>query len=164
MSSFNDLLSNYKAQLSEGDTQKAHQGLLRFMLSLRNEFKKRLPSYGASANFYQGYMDVSFFTVTVLSEPEIVVAKKFVDISKSGKHRAVREVLLHTREVTVFSLFPPEKNKEKVCFFTKGPNAKVDKFSFSALMRTFKNNSSKFSQKNTRIFQANATVPSTFVG
>lgn len=58
------LYSEYRQQLQSGQIQRAYRGILGFMKRLQNDLRERHPDFVVPANFYQGQMDISFFTFT----------------------------------------------------------------------------------------------------
>lgn len=64
MASLNEQLIEYGKLIKETDIQEAYKGLMQFMTGLRNSFKENHPEYDVSANLYQGYMDLTFFSLT----------------------------------------------------------------------------------------------------
>lgn len=61
MSSFKQSMQVYKQLLQQGQIQQAYQGLMQYMLDLRNHFKVTCPDYAVSNNLYFGYMDMTYF-------------------------------------------------------------------------------------------------------
>ncbi|WP_027107862.1 DUF7000 family protein [Lacticigenium naphthae] len=97
MESLNRSLSEYGKLLKETNLQKAYKGLMHYVKLLRTHFKDKYPEYEVSANFYQGYMDVTFFSLTSKLAKEkdlkyIVVFKHDkmqFEVWLSGKNRVV---------------------------------------------------------------------------
>lgn len=63
MTSFNQSIQQYRAQLNLGYLQAAYKGLLEYMLSLRTHIKNKHPEYSVPGGFYPGYMDMSYFAI-----------------------------------------------------------------------------------------------------
>ena len=57
------IFSEYKLLLSEGKVQKAYRGILQFMMQLQTRLKAEHLEFEASG-FYQGYMDMTYFSFT----------------------------------------------------------------------------------------------------
>ncbi|MBD3228914.1 MAG: hypothetical protein GF329_12065 [Candidatus Lokiarchaeota archaeon] len=72
MKSLNEYMAEYKKQLKKGDIKEAFRGLMKYLMYLRNHFKKKYPDYYVSGNIYYGYMDMSYFSFT----PKIFKNKK----------------------------------------------------------------------------------------
>lgn len=60
-------IKTYKDQLEIGDIQKAYQGLMDYIMSLRTHFVNHYSDHFVVGSIYQGYMDVSYFTITTES-------------------------------------------------------------------------------------------------
>jgi len=63
MESLNNRIKEYKAAMQKGDIPRAYRGIIDFMLILRTHFRNNYPELSVSGNFYQGYMDITFFTL-----------------------------------------------------------------------------------------------------
>ncbi len=63
MKTLNELISNYTYQLEQGEIQLAYKGILEFIGKLRADFIQKYPHYDTSG-IYQGYMDMSYFSLT----------------------------------------------------------------------------------------------------
>ena len=63
MTSLNEYISRYRAEMQKGDVPRAYRGIIDFMLMLRTHLRKKYPELSVSGNFYQGYMDLTFFTL-----------------------------------------------------------------------------------------------------
>ncbi len=62
MKGLNDLVVGYTRHLQEGEIQAAYRGILEFIGKLRADFVKR--SRYDTGNIYQGYMDMTYFSLT----------------------------------------------------------------------------------------------------
>ena len=71
MDSPNDVIREYKSQLSIGMIQVAYKYIMKFMSDLSIYLKKRHPDYTVSALYY-GYMDMTYFAFT----PDDLKSKK----------------------------------------------------------------------------------------
>ena len=63
MKSLNESIKEYRAAMQKGDVPRAYRGIIDYMLMLRTHFRKTYPDLSVSGNFYQGYMDMTFFTL-----------------------------------------------------------------------------------------------------
>jgi hypothetical protein len=63
MKTINGLIAAYTEQLKLGEIQIAYRGILEFMGKLRAEFIRKYPHYDVS-NIYQGYLDMSYFSLS----------------------------------------------------------------------------------------------------
>lgn len=64
MESLTKSLVEYGRLLRDTDLQRALKGLMEFMMLLRTELRKQYTDLDVSENFYQGYLDISFFTIS----------------------------------------------------------------------------------------------------
>lgn len=64
MESLTKSLVEYGRLLKDTDLQRAFKGLMEFMMLLRADLRKQYPDLDVSENFYQGYLDISFFTIS----------------------------------------------------------------------------------------------------
>jgi hypothetical protein len=60
MESFNACVIVYRKQMQQGAIQKAYQGLLEYVMSLKTRFSQNCPDW-APGNIYHGYMDMTYF-------------------------------------------------------------------------------------------------------
>jgi hypothetical protein len=72
MNSLNDFVIEYKKQLTKGDIQKAYRGVIEYIMALKTFLKNKYPDYCVSGNLYQGYMDMTCFSLF----PESLKSKK----------------------------------------------------------------------------------------
>ncbi|MBN1188069.1 MAG: hypothetical protein JXB49_37690 [Bacteroidales bacterium] len=80
MKSLNESITEYKKQLEKGDVKTAYRGLMEYIMALRVHFEHNHPEYNVSGSIYQGYMDMSFFSITtdVLKEKKLRIAVVFL--------------------------------------------------------------------------------------
>lgn len=64
MKSLNQNIEAYKAALQLGDLQQTYRSILKYISSLKSYFKSKYPEFLTSSHLYQGYLDVSFFTIS----------------------------------------------------------------------------------------------------
>ena len=67
MKSLNDCVREYGILVYKGDIPLAYRGIIDFMLMLRTHFRNNYPELSVSGNIYQGYMDITFFTLFPVS-------------------------------------------------------------------------------------------------
>ena len=79
METLHKMMQDYKKQLQKGTIQKAYLGLMEYLMGLRTYLKKKYPEHFVSG-FYQGYMDISYFSFppTSLKLRELKIAIVFV--------------------------------------------------------------------------------------
>ena len=97
MKSLQENMVEYKKQLEKGAIQKAYQGLVEYMLSLKNHFGTKYPDFSVSGSMYSGYMDMTYFSVfpKSLKNRELKIAIVFVydsfrfEVWLSGRNQQV---------------------------------------------------------------------------
>jgi hypothetical protein len=63
MESFQEYMNEYKKQMEKGHIKEAYKGLMEYIMNLRTYFQKKYPDYFVSGSIYQGYMDMTFFSL-----------------------------------------------------------------------------------------------------
>ena len=97
MKSLQENMVEYKKQLEKGAIQKAYQGLMEYMLSLKNHFGTKYPDFSVSGSMYSGYMDMTYFSVfpKSLKNQDLKIAIVFVydsfrfEVWLSGRNQQV---------------------------------------------------------------------------
>jgi hypothetical protein len=97
MKSLQENMIEYRKQLKKGAIQKAHQGLMQYMLSLKNHFGTKYPDFSVPGSMYSGYMDMTYFSVfpKSLKDRELKIAVVFVydsfqfEVWLSGRNQQV---------------------------------------------------------------------------
>lgn len=56
-------MAEFKRLLAQGDVQRGYRGLMAYLHSLRTHCASAYPDYAVSGSVYQGYMDMSYFSV-----------------------------------------------------------------------------------------------------
>lgn len=97
MKSLQENMVEFKKQLKKGAIQKAYQGLMEYMMSLKHHFSNKYPDYSTPGSLYNGYMDMTYFSI--LSKPlkdrDLKIAIVFLydafrfEIWLSGKNKQV---------------------------------------------------------------------------
>ena len=90
-------MAEFKKQLEKGAIQKAYLGLMEYMMSLKNHFSKTYPDYSTPGSLYNGYMDMTYFSILPrsLKERDLKIAIVFLydnfrfEIWLSGKNKQV---------------------------------------------------------------------------
>lgn len=62
MGTLNEKIHGYTKHVEEGEIKAAYQGLMEYLSGLRRELKEKRPDYNVASSFYQGKMDLSFFS------------------------------------------------------------------------------------------------------
>lgn len=97
MKSLQENMIEYRKQLKKGAIQKAYQGLMQYMLGLKNHFSTNYPDFSVSGSMYAGYMDMTYFSVVPksLKDRELKIAIVFVydtfrfEVWLSGRNQKV---------------------------------------------------------------------------
>ena len=97
MKSLQENMTEFRKQLEKGAIQKAYQGLMEYMLSLKNHFSNKYPDYSAPGSLYPGYMDMTYFSILPksLRDRDLKIAIVFLydafrfEIWLSGKNKQV---------------------------------------------------------------------------
>jgi hypothetical protein len=97
MKSLQENLIEFKKQLEKGIIQKAYQGLMEYMMSLKNHFTNKYPDFSIPGSIYYGYMDMTYFSILPksLKDRDLKIAIVFLydtfrfEIWLSGKNKQV---------------------------------------------------------------------------
>ena len=98
MDSFSDLMFIYSRELKNGVIQQAYKGLMDYISSLRTFIQKNYPGFDVPSNIYQGYMDMTYFSIipAALKPRKLKIAVVFVydsfrfEVWLSGYNRQVQ--------------------------------------------------------------------------
>ena len=108
MNSLQENMIEYKKQLEKGIIQKAYQGLMEYMMSLKNHFTNKYPDYSVPGSIYYGYMDMTYFSV----------------LPKSLKDRDLKIAIVFLYDTFRFEIWLSGKNKQILLkywqYFKKG--------------------------------------------
>jgi len=91
----NELIEGYTHHLQQGEIQIAYKGILEFLGKLRAEFIKNHPHYDVSS-IYQGYMDMSYFSLS----------------TKSLKDKGLKIAIVYLHEKGHFEVWLSARNRE----------------------------------------------------
>ena len=97
MKSLQENMAEFRKQLERGTIQKAYQGLMEYMISLKNHFASKYPDYSVPGSIYYGYMDMTYFSVLPksLKDRDLKIAIVFLydafrfEVWLSGKNKQV---------------------------------------------------------------------------
>ena len=103
MKSLQENMIEYKKQLEKGAIQKAYQGLMEYMMSLKNHFTNKYPDYSAPGSMYYGYMDMTYFSV----------------LPKSLKDRDLKIAIVFLYDAFRFEIWLSGKNKQVLAKYWK---------------------------------------------
>lgn len=94
--SLSQYIADYTKQLESRNVSKGYKGLMKYLMNLRTHFINQYPTEFIIGNFYQGYMDMSYFPIT----------------PKSLKSQKVKIGLVFNHEKTRFELWLVGQNKQ----------------------------------------------------
>lgn len=95
MKTLNQLINDYTCHLQQGEVQIAYKGILEFIGKLRADFAKKYPYYGTSS-IYQGYMDMSYFSLS----------------TKPLKDKGLKIAIVYLHEKGNFEVWLSARNRE----------------------------------------------------
>jgi hypothetical protein len=102
MKQLQENMAEFRKQLAMGAIQKAYQGLIEYMLSLRNHFLNKT-DYSAPGNLYTGYMDMTYFSI----------------LPKSFKDRDLKIAIVFLYDAFRFEIWLSGKNKQVLAKYWK---------------------------------------------
>lgn len=97
MKSLQENMIEFRKQLEKGAIQRAYQGLIQYMMSLKNHFSNNFPDFSIPGGVYYGHMDMTYFSVipASLKDRELKIAIVFVydsfqfEVWLSGRNQKV---------------------------------------------------------------------------
>jgi hypothetical protein len=97
MKSLQENMVEFRKQLEKGAIQKAYLGLMEYMMSLKNHFSSKYPNYSTPGSLYNGYMDMTYFSILPksLKDKDLKIAVVFLydtfrfEVWLSGKNKQV---------------------------------------------------------------------------
>lgn len=95
MKTLNQLIKEYTCSLQKGEVQLAYKGILEYFGKLRADFIKKYSDYDISS-IYQGYMDMSYFSV----------------FTKSLKEKGLKIAIVYLHEKGCFEVWLSARNRE----------------------------------------------------
>ncbi len=102
MKNLNQVIRHYTQAVQQGDLPAAYAGLLAFIGKLRADFIKTCPDYDVGS-IYQGYMDMSYFSVSTISLKEKGLKLAVVYLHDQGRF----EVWLSARNRAILKKISP---------------------------------------------------------
>jgi hypothetical protein len=103
MKSLQENMAEFRKQLEKGSIQKAYQGLMEFMIRLKNHFSNKYPDYSAPGSLYNGYMDMTYFSI----------------LPKSLKDRDLKIAIVFLYDAFRFEIWLSGKNKQVLAKYWK---------------------------------------------
>ena len=95
MKTLNQLISEYTCQLQQGELQVAYKGILEFIGRLRAECIRKHPDFD-TGSVYQGYMDMSYFSLS----------------TKLLKEKGLKFAVVYLHEKGAFEVWLSARNRE----------------------------------------------------
>jgi len=83
MKTLNQLIGEYTCQLRQGEIQLAYKGILEFIGKLRADCIRKYPHYDISS-VYQGYMDMSYFSLSTKALKDLGLKIAIVYLHEKG--------------------------------------------------------------------------------
>ena len=108
MKTLNELIDGYTHHLQQGEIQIAYKGILEFLGKLRSEFIKKYPHYDVSS-IYQGYMDMSYFSLS----------------TKSLKDKGLKIAIVYLHEKGAFEAWLSARNRDIAKGYTSILNSNI---------------------------------------
>jgi hypothetical protein len=127
MKSLQENMIEFRKQLEKGAIQKAYFGLMEYMMSLKNYFSDQHPDFSTPGSLYNGYMDMTYFSIypKSLKDRDLKIAIVFLydtfrfEVWLSGKNKQVL--------AKYWQVFSKNKwNKYKIVEPTKGVDSVVE--------------------------------------
>lgn len=135
MKTLNQLITDYTKHLHQGDLRVAYKGILDYLSQLRSDFASKYPDYEIGSNIYQGYMDMSYFSLNTekLKEKGLKIAivylheKGAFEIWLSARNREILKkykTIFNGKVLEGISVFHDADNEDAVieCTLTSEPD------------------------------------------
>lgn len=122
MKTLNELILDYTSHVRQGDLQTAYKGILDYMGRLRREFAAMYQDYEVDNSIYQGYMDMSYFSINTVQLNEKGLKIAIVYLHAKGTF----EIWLSARNREIgkkYRTIIENKDLEKMAFFHNPGNA-----------------------------------------
>lgn len=134
MKTLNQLINNYTCHLQQGEMQVAYKGILEFISKLRAHFIKNYPYYDIG-NVYQGYMDMSYFSLStnLLKDKGLKIAIVYLhekgdfEVWLSARNREISkryDSIFNSNISDSITVFHDDNNQDAIieCTLTSMPN------------------------------------------
>ncbi len=108
MKTLHELIEVYTHHLQQGEIQIAYKGIFEFLGKLRAEFIKKYPHYDVSS-IYQGYMDMSYFSLS----------------TKSLKDKGLKISIVYLHEKGAFEVWLSARNRDIAKSYTSIVNSNI---------------------------------------
>jgi hypothetical protein len=95
VNTLNELVGRYTQHLHDGEIQAAYRGIIEFIGKLRADFIKECPHYDIG-NIYQGYMDMTYFSLS----------------SEQLKEKGLKIAVVYLHEKGAFEVWLSARNRE----------------------------------------------------
>ncbi|HSI66435.1 MAG TPA: hypothetical protein VK947_03405 [Planococcus sp. (in: firmicutes)] len=130
----NQLIKDYTGHLQQGEIQAAYKVILEFIGKLRSDFIKKYPDNNIG-NMYQGYMDMTYFSLTTesLKDKGLKIAivylheKGAFEVWLSARNRDTAkkyEAIINSDISDEINVFHDKANRDAIieCTLTATPN------------------------------------------
>ena len=125
MESLQENMAEFRKQLKKGAIQKAYQGLMEYMLSLKNHFSDQYPDYSTPGSLYNGYMDMTYFSILPksLKDRDLKIAIVFLydafrfEVWLSGRNKQVLAKyweIIHRSKWDKYKVVEPAKGVDSI--------------------------------------------------
>jgi hypothetical protein len=166
MKSLQENMVEFRKQLEKGSIQKAYQGLMEYMMSLKNHLSNKYPDYSAPGSLYNGFMDMTYFSILPksLKDKDLKIAIVFLydafrfEIWLSGKNKQVLAKywkIINTSRWDKYKVVEPVKGVDSVVEHILADNP--DFSDLDALTKQIEQEALKFIQDIESFLAKNAT-------
>lgn len=134
MKTLNQIIDEYTYHLQQGEIQTAYKGILDFIGKLRADLIKKYPYY-AIGSLYQGYMDMTYFSLSteLLKDKGLKIAivylhtKGAFEVWLSARNREISrryEFVLNSNISDNITVFHDDNNQDAIieCTLTSTPD------------------------------------------
>lgn len=127
MQSLQQLMDVYRQAMKEGAIPAAYAGLQRYLQGFRLRLAKKYPDYQVMSNFYQGHMDMTFFSFAPqpLKHQQLKVLVLFdhsscgFEIWLAGRNKDVQREFLGLIERSGWRRYPKAESSAGVDYIIK---------------------------------------------
>lgn len=125
----NELICTYTNEVKQGHIQEAYKIIMTYMTKLQRSLEHVVKEWQVSSNLYQGYMDMTFFTMTneLLRSKGLKIAVVYVhpngsfEAWLSGRNKGAIEkykTIVNNLSIDNISLFHHKANKDSIVEYT----------------------------------------------
>jgi hypothetical protein len=96
MKTLDQLINGYTELLRQGELQPAYKGILDYLGGLKSDFTCKYTEYEIGGSLYQGYMDMSYFSI----------------ITKPLKEKGLKIAVVYLHQKRAFEVWLSARNRE----------------------------------------------------